>query len=167
MTLIRVTESTSRHGFALYREILYCTAGCYMGRDLAVVREHATAACDASSVPATDDDTQVPDVRFSRHHGIYRPIGSRMAKPRLEATASRQQLQAQAREHAGRIALSPIVQMSSDRLFLDRVGRHQSPSPLRRQGQLTTHSRSAHQKPELSTLPKSGTFYFALTLRYF
>ena len=60
-------------------------------------------------------------------------------------------------------ALSHRPQMSSGRLFLDRVGRHQSPSPLHRQGQLNTHFRSAHQKPELSTLLKSGTFYFALT----
>lgn len=31
-----------------------------------------------------------------------------------------------------------IVQMSSSRLFLDRVGRHQSPSPLHRHGQTNT-----------------------------
>jgi len=54
--------------------------------------------------------------------------------------------------------------MSSGRLFLDRVGRHQSPSPLRRHAQTTTHARPAHSKPELSTLPGSGTFYFALTV---
>ena len=36
-------------------------------------------------------------------------------------------------------ALSHRSQMSSDRLFLDRVGRHQSPSPLRRHAQPNTH----------------------------
>ncbi len=57
----------------------------------------------------------------------------------------------------------PIVPMSSDRLFLDRVGRHQSPSPLRRHAQTTTHFPRGTLKPELSTLLGSGTFYLALT----
>jgi hypothetical protein len=60
-------------------------------------------------------------------------------------------------------ALSHRPQMSSGRLFLDRVGRHQSPSPLRRHAQTTTHFPRGNSKPELSTLPGSGTFYFALT----
>ena len=60
-------------------------------------------------------------------------------------------------------ALSHRPQMSSDRLFLDRVGRHQSPSPLRRHAQPTTHFPRGTSKPELSTLLGSGTFYFALT----
>jgi hypothetical protein len=60
-------------------------------------------------------------------------------------------------------ALSHRPQMSSGRLFLDRVGRHQSPSPLRRHDQPTTHFPRGYPKPELSTLLGSGTFYFALT----
>src|SRR5690349_13567421 len=60
-------------------------------------------------------------------------------------------------------ALSHRPQMSSDRLFLDRVGRHQSPSPLRRHAQPTTHFPRGTSKPELSTLLGSGSFYFALT----
>ncbi len=62
-------------------------------------------------------------------------------------------------------ALSHRPQMSSDRLFLDQGGRHQSPSPLRRHAQTTTHLRRACSKPERSTLLRSGTFYFALTGR--
>jgi hypothetical protein len=58
-------------------------------------------------------------------------------------------------------ALSHRPQMSSGRLFLDRVGRHQSPSPLRRHEQITTHSRAASEKGtfllcqrgDISTLP--------------
>jgi hypothetical protein len=61
-------------------------------------------------------------------------------------------------------ALSHRPQMSSGRLFLDRVGRHQSPSPLRRHAQTTMHFPRATSKPELSTLLGSGTFYFALTV---
>ncbi len=55
--------------------------------------------------------------------------------------------------------------MSPGRLFLDRVGRNQSPSPLRWHPQTTTHFPRGYLKPELSTLLGSGTFYFAATGR--
>jgi hypothetical protein len=55
-------------------------------------------------------------------------------------------------------------QMSSDRLFLDRVGRHQSPSPLYRHPQFNMHFSQAPAKGDISTLPAGGHFYFALTL---
>jgi len=61
-------------------------------------------------------------------------------------------------------ALSHRPQMSSGRLFLDRVGRHQSPSPLRRHEQLNMHSSGARAKGDISTLPGRGHFYFALTV---
>jgi hypothetical protein len=54
-------------------------------------------------------------------------------------------------------------QMSSGRLFLDRVARQQSPSPLPRHPQINTHSREAQAKGDISTLPARGHFYFALT----
>jgi hypothetical protein len=54
-------------------------------------------------------------------------------------------------------------QMSSGRLFLDRVGRHQSPSPLHRQTQNNTHFLEAWAKGDSSTLPAIRHFYFALT----
>ena len=53
--------------------------------------------------------------------------------------------------------------MSSGRLFLDRVARQQSPSPLHRHAQATMHLRRASLKPERSTLLQTGSFYFALT----
>jgi hypothetical protein len=43
-------------------------------------------------------------------------------------------------------------QMSSDRLFLDRVARQQSPSPLHRYPQINMHSRQAQDKGDISTL---------------
>jgi hypothetical protein len=61
-------------------------------------------------------------------------------------------------------ALSHRPQMSSGRLFLDRVGRHQSPSPLHRQPQNNMHSAEPRAKGDISTLPEGGHFYFALTL---
>jgi hypothetical protein len=61
-------------------------------------------------------------------------------------------------------ALSHRPQMSSGRLFLDGVGRHQSPSPLHRQAEHNTHSADGQVKGDISTLPTRGHFYFALTL---
>ena len=54
-------------------------------------------------------------------------------------------------------------QMSSGRLFLDRVARQHCPSPLHRHAQTTTPPRPARQKPDISTLQGIGHFYFALT----
>jgi hypothetical protein len=50
-------------------------------------------------------------------------------------------------------ALSHRPQMSSGRLFLDRVGRHQSPSPLHRHPQFNMHFSQAPAKGDISTLP--------------
>jgi hypothetical protein len=55
-------------------------------------------------------------------------------------------------------------QMSSDRLFLDRVARQHCPSPLHRHAQTTTPPRATRQKQDISTLQRIGHFYFALTL---
>ena len=54
--------------------------------------------------------------------------------------------------------------MSSDRLFLDQVGRHQSLSPLHRHAHTTMHPLPAPSKPDISTLQRIGHFYFALTM---
>ena len=54
-------------------------------------------------------------------------------------------------------------QMSSGRLILDRVGRHQSPSPLHRHAQTIMHPLPASAKQDISTLQRIGHFYFALT----
>ena len=58
-------------------------------------------------------------------------------------------------------------QMSSGRLFLDRVARQHCPSPLHRHGQTTTPPHPARPKPDISTLQRIGHFYFALTPRTF
>jgi hypothetical protein len=54
-------------------------------------------------------------------------------------------------------------QMSSGRLFLDRVARQQSPSPLHRHAQTTMHLFPVQAKQDISTLQGIGHFYFALT----
>ncbi len=60
-------------------------------------------------------------------------------------------------------ALSHRPQMSSGRLFLDRVARQQSPSPLHRHPQINTSSSEPWGKGDISTLLGRGHFYFALT----
>jgi len=106
-----------------------------------------------------------PRLRFLRHSGIYRSDAAEL-QPNPGAEADRLPLvgpEAQVEERAGRNTPSLIVPMSSDRLSLDRVGRHQSPSPFHRHEQITTLFPSGHSKPEPSTLLGTGTFYFALT----
>jgi len=77
--------------------------------------------------------------RFSRHGGIFHADEKTFtcqiwAGPPPPAGQPR----TQTGSHAGRNVIPPSYAMSSDRLFLDRVGRHQSPSPLHRRAQTTT-----------------------------
>jgi hypothetical protein len=64
----------------------------------------------------------------------------------------------------GRSASYPSSAMSSGRLFLDRVARQQSPSPLHRRPEVNMHPAEPWGKGDISTLLKGGHFYFALTL---
>jgi hypothetical protein len=70
---------------------------------------------------------------------------------------------AQVKERVGRTTPFSSSAMSSDRLFLDRVARQQSPSPLHRYWQTNMHSAEAQAKDDISTLPARRHFYFALT----
>ena len=73
-------------------------------------------------------------------------------------------LRPRTKERTGRITLFSSSAMSSDRLFLDQVGRHQSPSPLHRHTQTNTPFQKPGDKHDISTLPGGRHFYFALTL---
>ena len=55
-------------------------------------------------------------------------------------------------------------QMSSGRLFLDRVARQHCPSPLHRHTQINMHLAEPWARGDISTLPERGHFYFALTM---
>jgi hypothetical protein len=131
-------KSASRGGCrgkgAHNRETLQ-TTGFYVGRIVIVPGEFAPIL----HVPAGLPIPMGIRMRFLRHDGIYRsdvvqnktktkPWGGTVPPP-----AGRPR--AQVKERAGRIALFSSSAMSSGRLFLDRVGRHQSPSPLHRHGQ--------------------------------
>jgi hypothetical protein len=109
----------------------------------------------------------IPGARyaFSRHGGIYRSdvAGPQTSpEPNQPPPAGRPVLQAKKR--AGRITFFSSSAMSSGRLFLDRVGRHQSPSPLDRRPQNITHLVEHSGKGDISTLLATGHFYFALTI---
>jgi hypothetical protein len=113
------------------------TTGFYVGRVVIVPREFAPIphALAGLSIP------MAIRMRFLRHDGIYRsdvvqsktktktkPWGGTVPPP-----AGRPRAQVQ--ERVGRTTLFSSSAMSSGRLFLDRVGRHQSPSSLHRHGQ--------------------------------
>jgi hypothetical protein len=127
----------------------------------------------------------IPGRRFLRHGGIYQSdVGFFFSKlgpgcrlhdpePKLAGNPFRGQdyLPPGPRSRRARTKLqdvkertpNPIVSMSSGRLFLDRVARQQSPSPLHRHAQNITHFPEAGSKGDISTLRGRGHFYFALT----
>jgi hypothetical protein len=112
-------------------------------------------------------DPAGPQDAFSQACGIYLVRCSSNFKTNLRAgtvlpPAGRSRAQRKETRREDHVP-SHRPQMSSGRLFLDRVGRHQSPSPLHRPAQLNMHSRNLGDKADISTLPESGHFYFALT----
>jgi len=73
-------------------------------------------------------------------------------KPEPGSTASRRSAPTQVEERVGRTTLFSSSAMSSGRLFLDRVGRHQSPSPLHRHTHINMHSSEPGVKGDISLL---------------
>ena len=113
---------------ALYRETLQAT-GFHMGRVVIASAEFAPMPPFIPGYPGgsfrrPSDCVSEASRNLSIRCGFLIPNPSRTSPPA--------NVQTRVQEHAGRIVLSPIVLMSSGRLFLDRVGRHQGPSPLRR-----------------------------------
>lgn len=135
------------------------------GPDSQPLKERLRRSHPHHPVTVLSNNTGAPSLRFPRHGGIYQSDAAHL-QPNPGAEAGRLPPvgpEAQVEERAGRNTLSLIVPMSSGRLFLDRVGRHQSPSPLHRHAQTTTHFPRGPSNPERSTLLGTGTFYFALT----
>jgi hypothetical protein len=99
---------------------------------------------------------------FLRHAGIYRSdVSFHLLTPGRDP-ASRSG-RCQGIGHAGKNVPCPSSAMSCGRLFLDRVGRHQRPSPLHRHPQINMHPSPAPPIHDISTLPAGRHFYFALT----
>jgi len=122
------------------RETLQAT-GFYVGRIVIATAEFAPMPPFVPGYPGGLIPMAI-GMRFRRHHGIYQSDGGLFSNPNSSWTLPPVNVQTRTRERAGRIALSPIVLMSSDRLFLDRVARQQSPSPLHRRNQNNLIARS-------------------------
>jgi hypothetical protein len=118
---------------ALYRETLQAT-GSYVVRIVIASAEFAPMPPRLPGYPGGQFPTAI-GMRFLRHRGIYQSDVGLCKNPNPSWTSPPANIQTRARERAGRIALSPIVLMSSGRLFLDRVARQHCPSPLRRHSQ--------------------------------
>ena len=119
---------------ALYRETLPAT-GSYL---VPIAIASAEFAPMPPRLPGYPGGLLIPTairMRFLRHHGIYQSDVGLCKNPNPSWTSPPANVQTRARERAGRIALSPIVLMSSGRLFLDRVARQHCPSPLHRHTQ--------------------------------
>jgi len=128
------------------------------------LKEHLRRSLTRHFLPKVSNNTGAPRMRFFRHRGIYHSDGAfRTIRAGAGLPPPVGRHRGPAKERDGRSAPCPSSAMSSGRLFLDRVGRHQSPSPLRRHAQISTHFPCAYSKPELSTLLGTGIFYFALT----
>ena len=137
---------------AHHRETLQ-TTGFYTGRVVIVPREFAP-------IPHTPAGFSIPmaiRMRFLRHDGIYRSDGVQTTKTKpwgetVPPPAGRPR--AQVKERVGRTTLFSSSAMSSGRLFLDRGGRHQSTSPLRRHPQNNSlefrRARNYHRTADMS-----------------
>jgi hypothetical protein len=117
----------------LYRETLQAT-GFHVGRVVIATAEFAPMLPPVLGYPRTSIPTAI-GMRFLRHDGIYQSDAGFFETINSSQTLPPANVQTRARERAGRIALSPIVLMSSGRLFLDRGARQHCPSPLHRRDQ--------------------------------
>ena len=86
-----------------------------------------------------------------------KPRGGRRAASRRSAPSPGRRTRRE--DHA----LAHRPQMSSGRLFLDRVARQHCPSPLPRRSQNNIHLHRPTAKGDIFTLQRRGHFYFALT----
>jgi hypothetical protein len=118
---------------ALYRETLQAT-GFDVGRVLIATAKFAPMPRSVLGYPRGSIPTVI-GMRFQRHDGIYQSDKEFFMNATPNWTSPPANVQTRVRERAGRITPSLIVLMSSGRLFLDRVGCHQSPSPLHRRDQ--------------------------------
>jgi hypothetical protein len=115
----------------------------------------------ATPSPDSPKSLQLPGVRFLRQAESIAP----MERSNLEVGCRLPLVgpQAPVQERDGRSAPCSSSAMSSGRLFLDRVARQHCPSPLHRRRQNNTHPSEPQAKGDISTLPGTRHFYFALT----
>jgi hypothetical protein len=124
-------------------------------------------SCDTTRFPQLQRTYRARGMRFQGMAESFTPMWFKSkpkTKPKPGPTTSRRSAPTQVEERDGRTATFSSFAMSSGRLFLDRVGRHQSPSPLHRHTQLNMHSPKPQVKGDILTLLGRGHSYFALTV---
>jgi hypothetical protein len=147
-----------------YRETLQ-TTGFHGGRIVIVPREFAPMPSTTSSPGFRE--SRIPSVRFlgmtESIAPMWFPHKNHPTGGGVPPSVGRPRAPVKGRDE--RSAPYPSSAMSSGRLFLDRVARQQSPSPLHRQPELNMHPAGPRRKGDISILRKGGRFYFALTLK--
>ena len=155
-----------RRKFALYRETLRTTGAGKPG-DFLIAKERLRRFLPRHFLASASHHTEGPQYAFLKAwRNLSGPMGSPNQNQTLgwDQTASRWSApgpgkRTRREDHAP----SHRPQMSSDRLFLDRVARQPCPSPLHRHTQINMHSSDNQAEGDISTLPAWGHFYFALT----
>jgi hypothetical protein len=135
------------------------------------LKESLRCSPPATSVPAHPINTEAPQYAFFEgmaesiwSDGVQKQKRNQNQTPGQDRAASRRSAPSPGkRTRREDHAPSHRPQMSSGRLFLDRVARQHCPSPLHRHGQNTMHFARPRVKGDVSTLPGRGHFYFALT----
>jgi len=135
--------------------------------DFLIAKESLRRSLPRHLLPAHIKILRRLSMRFLRHGGIYlvrwgfknqnQPLGRDRAASRRSAPNPGKRTRRE--EHVP----SHRPQMSSGRLFLDRVARQHCPSPLHRHEQHNMCSPEGRGNGDISTLPAWGHFYFALT----
>jgi hypothetical protein len=132
------------------------------GPDFQPLKESLRRSLPRRLAETASNKTEAPQLRFLRQAESIRPMAGRCRSlDRSSSLPPGCSFPSPRTRREARILL--IVRMSSDRLFLDRVGRHQSPSPLHRHEQSNTHLSKPRPKGDVSTLRRTRHFYFALT----
>jgi hypothetical protein len=136
-----------------------------VSRGILSLKEHLRRSLRRHSLPSAKGHSQAPPYAFSQ---AWRNLSGPMWFPNRNQTLGRSRaasrwsaLSPGSRTRREDRAPSHRPQMSSGRLFLDRVGRHQSPSPLHRHEQNNMHFTAPRQKGtfllcqggDISTLP--------------
>ena len=135
--------------------------------DFLIAKESLRRSLPRHLLPAPVKNTEAPQYAFSKAwRNLSGPMGFQHQNQTLgrdRASSRRSAPSPGKRTRREDHAPSHRPQMSSGRLFLDRVARQHCPSPLHRHAQTTTPPHSARPKPDISTLQRIGHFYFALT----
>jgi hypothetical protein len=132
-----------------------------------IAKESLRRSLHRHLLPAPVKNTEAPQYAFSKAwRNLSGPMGFQNQNQTLgrdRASSRRSAPSPGKRTRREDHAPSHRPQMSSGRLFLDRVARQHCPSPLHRHEQNNMRSPGGRGNGDISTLPAWGHFYFALT----